>query len=199
MASLLHNLYIEQGTSFSKTFAFRWIVELICPASGTTESPITELEIDPLSEDLPSGYELIFACNKKLITTAVVLAGSSIVPVDPWIGSLKAGMQADGPEIDLSGQSFSGVIKRGFKGDQLASLIVVGTLGSLAVSLSDADTSLIASNIRREQLPVDQDPEAFLQNPGDLLQRGYVYQIEGFDGTSRNRVLEGRVFVSEEI
>lgn len=201
MPAFVHNLYIEQGASFLKTFAFRWLVELSCPASGTMQNPVVEIEIDPLPVEIPSGYNLNFGCNRNLVTAAATLPGSNAISVVPWIGSLRLPAQADGPEIDYSSQSFSGVIKRSLGGETLVSLIVVGSLGLISLSLSKTQSALLPSNIRREQLPSNEHPEIYLQDPGDLLSRGFVYQVYQMDpnGAIRNRALEGRVFVSGEV
>lgn len=189
------NLYFEQGNTNTRSFAFIWDLVLVCGAIGTSATPITQLEIEPLPVDIPSGFELHFSCEKKLTTNLLTTAGSSFVSIIGYVGKLSKGERCNAPAVDLSEGVYTCDIRDKNGGNIIANPTVVGALGFLSINIPD--TPVIPYNVRRSALP-NGDPQVVVQDEslmGSLYKKGFPYQVDRLHNAVKSRIFEGFVFV----
>lgn len=201
MAAITHNLFIEQGATCDRTLLFNWGIKARCDATGTSTQPVTRLEIEPIPEVIPVGYELYFSCKQRLIVSAIAPVGQKFVLVQPYVGTVRAGSECDGVPIDMTG-TYQASIRSAYDGEVLATPVVTGGAGSLVLNIPYGVTETIPHNLRRDQIP-DGIPFDLVQSPellGEALyKKGYPYQVERTVGANRTRVLEGLAFVAQEV
>lgn len=201
MAAITHNLFIEQGATCDRTLLFNWGIKVRCDATGASAQPVTRLEIEPIPEIIPVGFELYFSCKQRLIVSAIASVGQKFVLVQPYVGTVRSGAECDGVPIDMTGD-YQSTIRSAYDGEILANPVVTGGVGFLTINIPYGATELIPHNVRREQIPsgvpfdVVQSPELLGEA---LYKKGYPFQVERTVGANRTRPLEGFAFVAQEV
>jgi hypothetical protein len=181
---IIFNILIPQGSTFETTFIFKNSLSLTKDVVGSVASPVMTIEVAPLPQDLPVGYELVFSPNSascdtvSLIVDAPATQGDLSVVVQPFVGNLACKLIAKLDAIDQTTNTWFGSIRETAESPTTLADFTVTTPNnnSVLISLTDEETALIPANCRYDDIPTD------LQNNRRfnslVLRRAYFYDLD---------------------
>ena len=147
------NLLIQQGSDNPSPadLQFRHTVIASAAVTGGTSIPVYALPVA-----LSSGTVLPFG-SVRVTLSANALEGAETISVNSFSGSIAADTQAAGPAIDLTGYTFAAKLRASY--DDTSALATFGitavslTTGRIRLTLANAITSALESNIKWFELP----------------------------------------------
>ncbi|MGL4910249.1 MAG: hypothetical protein ACRC4J_03575 [Cetobacterium sp.] len=199
---MIKNLLLKLGADATRTFQFYYGLQICCAASGTTATPLTQIEITPIDVDIPSGFTLDFDCKVRPVTNAITPAGSRTVAIAPYVGTLKKDSKCLGPAHDLTGHAFRLSLGKTFA-DGTARVVTATVLNNTVTC--DIPAALLVgldANATYETLPSTFENDVFNDYTAfesKVYKLGYPWNLENVFGGKVRRSLEGKVFLLADV
>ena len=190
-----YNLILHQGATYRRQFLVNHYLVVT-----ETISSSNYVRIAPLAVSIPQGTVIRFA-NGVATTAAIYTAGEEVLQLISTNFEIKKCEQVPAVRVDFSGYTFEAQIRANYDLPVIGVMSVSNpAIGILQLDLDWQQTALIPSNIESIYLPrKPQDQAQFNAAASNSKPDPYLWQLFGTNGTTRDRILEGRVLITPDV
>ncbi len=213
MTARVYNIAVLQGTTFKRTFTFKYSLCLCADLVPSTTTPPSSISVKPLPIDLPVGYIIEINLNNcDLVELEVAVAasqGDRTVQIVPYTGTTRVRKSTVVPilPIDLTGLSWRASIRNAVLDEELMDFtfnIPDPTQGVVEMIGDALTTEALPSNANYFDIPLFYCEPLSIQKEEnfeneDVWNAAYFWDLESEDGSGEvvKRVY-GRVWVVAE-